>query len=69
MTYQIYYMPKDMEDNGRGFRMFDIEYYEMQSPHEKDKCGGSNDVERIEVLVNRIFTINEHVQDYGTSNW
>ena len=38
-------------------------------PHEKDKCGGSNDVERIEVLVNRIFTINEHVQDYGTSNW
>lgn len=37
MTYQIYYMPKDMEDNGRGFTMFDIEYYEVQSPHEKDK--------------------------------
>lgn len=33
-------------------------------PHEKDKCA-----ESIDVLVNRIYTINEHVQDYGTSNW
>lgn len=31
-------------------------------PHEKDKCA-----ESIDVLVNRIYTINEHVQENGST--
>jgi len=35
MTYQIYYVPKDDDQNSRGFCLFNIEYYEKQ--YESDK--------------------------------
>ena len=36
MTYQIYYIPKGMQNNSRGYTLFDIEYYQEQSINSKD---------------------------------
>ena len=36
MTYQIYYISKDEQNNSRGYTLFDIEYYQKQSEILKD---------------------------------
>ena len=36
MTYQIYYIPKEEQNNSRGYTLFDIEYYQKQNNNSKD---------------------------------
>ena len=66
MTYQIYYIPKDMEDNGRGSTMFDIEYYLTQSPREKDKW--YTEVKSLPIVGGIVHFLHDHSQD-PSFNW